>query len=831
MKKFILLFIIFVSVLHLDAQTIVQGTIKDVTTNEPLIGAFVTIKGTKLGAVSDLNGNFQIIAPSSSEPKKMFILVNHLGYYDGLEVMEILPIDDGETIIRNFELEPDPLTLKDVMVTANRVEEELQDVPVAATVLDAKNLEVRTVSTAEEAFEIVPNLILGGFLPGRPSISLRGLASDFTNAGIENSVGLYIDDVFQSRSFNFNNTLMDVERVEVLRGPQGTLFGKNTIGGLLHIISEKPKFGNFASVELSGGNFRFLQARGKVNAELVPNKLALRVAGAYRKRDGWMQEPNPQINDENGVDFYGGRIGLLYQPKENVEVILRGYYSEDNKADFTVDYKTPDSGFDRIPIGADEVSPDDRAVTYNETSHNFEREDFGGSANVNWDLKDGIHKVSSVTSYSDNHTIFTRDFDASLSNAALLTREADVSSFTQELRISTPRENRKFFYVGGLFFLTDKVTNRDSLALGGDMANVWKLVLQNPDLPFDETNYFEYTNINSEITSTSYAAFLNTSFEVSDRIRINAGGRYTYEEKEIQFTAEPFSPFGLMALLISAPVASKENPLLRTNSQGSFSGNIGLDFKTTDKTLLYVNFSRGFKGAGFNIGFSSEQDPDKQAFLFKPEFVNNYEFGIKLKQGNRFLFNAAAFVTDFKDKQEAVAAGTSLFVSNAKAVQGQGFEAEFTGIWNKFFKTEASIGILNLEYTDFPFPDPFNSADTINLSGNKALKAPNFTFKFSPEFHANVGKELKLLVRGDYNFVGKTYNDIYNTESLARQPRGLVNARLTVSTKDEKFAISLWGKNLTNETFYQHGWSFIFGDLVSVNPPRMIGMELRMNFY
>lgn len=111
------------------------------------------------------------------------------------------------------------------------------------------------------------------------------------------------------------------------------------------------------------------------------------------------------------------------------------------------------------------------------------------------------------------------------------------------------------------------------------------------------------------------------------------------------------------------------------------------------------------------------------------------------------------------------------------------------------------------------------------------MKAPNFTFKLSPELRINVGKELKLLVRVDYNFVDKTYNDIYNTESFARQPTGLINSRVTVSTKDEKFAISLWGKNLTNELYYQHGWSFIFGDLVSVNPPRMMGMELRMNFY
>ena len=216
--------------------------------------------------------------------------------------------------------------------------------------------------------------------------------------------------------------------------------------------------------------------------------------------------------------------------------------------------------------------------------------------------------------------------------------------------------------------------------------------------------------------------------------------------------------------------------------------------------------------------------------MFDPEFINNYEVGLKLRANNRFQFNAAAFVTDFKNKQEVVSAGSSIFVSNAETVQGQGFEAEFTGIWTSFFKTEVALGALNMKYQDFPFINPF-TFEPVNLSGNRSYKAPDFTLKIAPEIYKPLGPELKMLLRFDYNFVGRTYNDIYNTESLARRATGILNARLNLSTTNERFSLGLWARNLTNVTYIQHGWSFVFGDHVSINPPRMVGIELRANFY
>lgn len=844
MKKYYILLLLVLPT-FLSAQTIIQGTVRDLTNNEPLIGAFVQLKGTNHIAVSDEKGGYYIITPAPSQPVKQILIVSHVGYEDKFEVIEVLPIDDGETIFKDFELEPDPLTLKDVTVTANKVEEELQDVPIAATVLDSENLAKRNVADTEEAFRSVPNLVTDAYLPSRSTFSLRGLASDFTNIGVENSVGLYIDDIFYSRSFSFNQSLMDIQRVEVLRGPQGTLFGKNTVGGVLHVISEKPKFGNFGSIELNAGNFQYFQARGKVNVELVPEKVALRVSGAYRKRDGWLLERNEKVGDENGLLFYGGRAALLYKVNENIDINITGNYTTDKKADFTIDYKVPDDSLNRLSILPSELDHLDRKVNQNEEDVFFNRETYGVSGKVKMKLGD-IHTLSSITAYNSANSAFLRDFDASTVDGGAFGKDSGIETFSQELRISTPRENRKFFYIAGLYYLTEKITNSDTLAAKSGIAPVWEGIYASQGLTLDlPEDYIETARNGSVINSTSYAAYIGTSYEITNRIRFNGGLRYTYETKEIDYWQRcsfctPLLPPGFPVTgsafmdFVAPPVASEGAPLKKDTTNSVLTYNFGMDFKTTDNALLYINFSRGFKASGFNVGLAPSANFERVALLFEPEFINSYEIGLKLRSNNRFQFNAAAFVTDFRNKQEVVAAGSRISVENANSVQGQGLELEFTGIWNQFFRTEAALGALNLKYQDFPFDDPNDLTppfDQINLSGNRAFKAPDVTFKFAPELHTKIGHELKLMLRADVNYVGKIYNDIFNTESLARQPSTILNARLQISTKHERFSLALWGKNLTEETYIQHAWTFVFGDHVAVNHPRMIGVELRANFY
>lgn len=825
--KRLLLLLLAIMPFTLIGQNLIQGTVTDARNNEILVGAIVTCKDLKTTISTNASGGFALLSPASSKKKYHIITIRYIGYKPKSKAVEISPFDADKTVILDFELEPDPLVIQDVTVTANKVEEQLQDVPIAATVVDRISLRRRTVADTEEAFAMIPNLVTDSYLPSRSTFSLRGLSSDFENLGIENAVGLYIDDVFYSRSYNFNQSLMDIERVEVLRGPQGTLFGKNTIGGVLHVISEKPKMDNFTSVEFNAGNFNYLQARVKGNMELVPDKMAIRVTGAYRKRDGWMLEKNPEVADQNGVLFFGGRAAWLYKPSDKLEISVKGTFSRDDQADFTVDYKLPDNGISPLGLDSTLTNPYDRILEQNEEEVYFERRNRALVGRMDLKVSPQL-TLTSISSYTRSNGSYLRDFDASPVPAAVFGKKTDLSSLGQEIRVATPREGRKLFFIGGMFFQRETIDIQDTLVAREAMAPIFGALAGTPGL--DIPGYIETSNNTSIITSSSLAAFTSSSLEVTDRVRINAGLRYTIESKDIDYWQTCNCPVGLLAGIVSPTIGTKDEPIRRGVNVGVFSGNVGADFKTADDMLLYINLSRGFKGAGFNAGLSPDADPEKAAFVFDPEYINSYEFGFKVKSGNRFTFNAAAFITDFQNKQETVAAGNSILVRNAESVQGQGVEAEFVGIWNKFLKTEIALGALNLKYTNFPFVDPF-TFEEVNLSGNRALKAPDFTFKFSPEIHSSLGRELKFLLRLDFNYVGKAYNDIYNTEGLARNGAGLLNGRLSISSKNERFGVAIWGKNITNTTYVQHGWSFIFGDQISINPPRMLGVEFRANIY
>ncbi|MFK7936117.1 MAG: TonB-dependent receptor [Saprospiraceae bacterium] len=805
----------------LSAQFTFLGTIKNAKTKVALDGVTVQLLSHKVEEITDDNGYFDIKLPAiASDTARLVVVIQHLGFEPLREIIPITRSDNNDLVLREYELKPEAVELEDVIVTANRVEENLQDVPTAVTSINAKELENRSIVNTVEALESVPNLITDAYLPSQPTFSLRGLASNFDNNGIENSVGLYINDVFYSRSFSFNSTLMDIDRIEVLRGPQGTLFGKNTVGGVLHIITEKPKMGNFGALELSTGNYNLLQARGKANVMLVKDKLALRVAGALRKRDGWMLEENPELQDVNGTLFYGGRASLLFQPKDDFKINITAHVGQDDRAEFTTDFQP--ASFDRR-LDYDEADPLDRRSSRNELDESFNRTVVGLNGKVEWAL-DSVHTLTSVTGYNYSKTESFRDFDVTPIPAAIFAKNTDLNTFSQEIRISTPRENRKLFYVGGLYYLQESIAARDSIALQEDFAPVWQRQFGLPVSPIP--GYFEYVSPNSQVESTSMAAYLSGSLEVSERVRVNAGLRYTNEKKTLDFFQNVGSDFGLIELAVSQ-VGSAEQPLEREVIDKVWSYNIGMDFKTTEKMLIYANYSRGFKGAGFNTEFA----PDSLGgtLVFRPEFINNYEFGIKYQFSDTYRVNTSAFITDYKDKQETAPGGSAYRVANAESAEGLGLESELTAKYSSGFQMATSFGYLYLRYLSFPFSD--RNGQPINLTGNRLYKAPEFTFRAAPAYSLYLNSEISLFMQAEYNYVSKAFNDIYNTEALARQGAGIVNARLAFSIQQERYTIALWGKNLTDATFFQHAWEFNFGSHVALNPPRTLGVEFRVNFY
>jgi len=368
----------------LEAQTILRGQVTDDADGEALVGVQVFADGTPAFTETDERGNYELQIPYKKDQVYQLVRFQYLGYAEYSDFYRVTPDAKLFESEEDIKLTSQAVKIEDVIVTANKVEEEMQDVPIAISVVDALEIEQKTASSVAEAFFAIPNLLTESYVPGSFSFSLRGLNSDFSNPGIENAVGLYIDEVYFSRAYHFNSSLMDIERVEVLRGPQGTLFGKNTIGGVLHVLTESPKMGNSGALELSGGNYSLLQLRGKGNLMLAKDKLAIRFTGAYRKRDGWLLiENNDRAKAANKTQFYGGRLSLLYKPSDKLKITIKGTKSEDLKAENPLDYMPRIFGPAFPTVDND---PLNRRSSPNFQDPKYTRSIIGGSAKLEYQL-------------------------------------------------------------------------------------------------------------------------------------------------------------------------------------------------------------------------------------------------------------------------------------------------------------------------------------------------------------------------------------------------------------------------------------------------------------
>jgi len=814
------LFLITVSLCYLNSvtfaqnsPTIVQGRVSRITTGEPLSGASVFIKGTNRGVVTDVNGRYRLTVNERST-----LVVRFMGFRE-IEA-DILPL--GRRLERNFALTSNDTQLADVVVAANRVDEYLQKVPVAASVVGRRDLEHRSVYNTMEALNNTPNLITDSWLNSQVSFSIRGLSTVFDNAGFESTVALYIDDVYFSRSFAFNQTLMDIDRVEVLRGPQGTLFGKNTIGGVIHVISEQPEMANNGQIELNYGNYNFRQMRAKLNQQLIKNKLAVRLTGAVSLRNGYITDKVPAIEAVNKTGFYGLRGSVLYTPKENLTFTFRGYYGRDQNAENTFVYASKP---DYNPVG---LNADEKQTTHQNLPNTFGRKQYGGV--VKAEIKLGRNTLTNVTAYNQSNDDYFGDNDVSAADVSRWGRAQGLKTFSQEIRINSPRD-QPFAYVGGLYFLSEQISALDTFTLEKGFLPVAKTLL-GTDFPLigNRFNSEGYTT-RSAIKSQSIAGFFSGSYELTKKLRLNGGIRLTVENRRLQYKQQvrrqlvDSLPIGFIDLY-ATDVNAAGKPIERKANNTAVSYDLGLDYRFTPTLMAYSKFVKGFKGAGFNTSVTT--DPEGGGLVFRPEYVTNYELGVKAKVSERIQINGAAFYINYKDKQELLDQGTRVRVANAPLTRGWGTELEFSGMLKRF-RLDASIGYLNLHYIDFPFGED-EAGNPVNYAGNQLLKAPNVTFSLAPEYYFILTDKLRLYTSLNINHTGKAYNDIANSEIIARQPATIYNGRVALVPGNGKWSIALWGKNLTNQFFIQHGWEYDWGDQISWSRPRYFGLEVYLNF-
>ncbi len=706
--------------------------------------------------------------------------------------------------------------LEEITVTAQRRAENLQDVPFAISALSESTIEKADIHDLTDIATRVPGLTFSPFSPGQNIVSLRGASSNDDGAGTDNSVALFVDDVYLGRVSNINPEMFDIERIEVLRGPQGTLYGKNTIGGAINVVSSKPNTEEFeGKFRVNLGNFNRFDAAGLLSGPLS-DRWAGKLSVSSRNRDGWVNNVflNKKQKDDQAL---GVRAQLLYS-------------GDDFEALFSADFNTLDvEDMARIPINTGD--PNDPAFWASNVPGSYaelcagrgadcsagpvdgfaEREAFGVSAKLTWSLPLG--ELLSITAYRESEADWNMDSTgtpASPLPAALFGQINDdildnTEQFSQEFRWLANVGDR-FSYVAGFWFLTEETDRTecfDNDPVDSDCT---------PDADGGLTDWYNQVN-----ETTSYAVFGQFDWDFADRWRLTVGGRYSFEEKDIANQA------------IAGDFVVINQTFANTVSEdwSSFTPKVSLAYQASDATNVYATVAKGFKSGGFAAapqGIEFTEPLDQEEAL-------NYEVGLKSDLTDSFRLNAALFYTEYEDLQiqtfgplSAGAAFGTFQTFNAGDAEITGLELEATWSVTDRLLLSGFYGLQDSEFksTNIPgtaFPDQ---------SGQDLIRTPENKYSLNATYVAPLQSGAELTFDLSYRYTDDQRGEL---EPWAIQPEfDVVDARLSWTSANGGAEIAVWGKNLGDEEYVTHLYTIASSVVAVFGDPRMYGVSATFQF-
>lgn len=749
------------------------------------------------------------------------------------------------------------VSLEEIVVTAQKREESLQDTPVAVSAFTATAIENKGIENISEVADFTPNLIFDTTSPvsGLSSgavVFIRGIGNTDFSLTTDPGVGTYVDGVYMSRSAGGVLDVLDVERIEVLRGPQGTLFGRNTIGGAISITSRKPADELQGKIALSVGNFDRQDVRASIDIPLG-DTLRSTFAISSKNRDGYVDRVlvGDELGDEDKLSFRGA---VVFEPSDALDFQLSFDQTKINEqsAGSTLAGFTPGAGTigyslaiapvaagtdptPSIVAGLTELS---QYITDGEDDISFGTGPTGTKLDIN-----GVSLVSSyhadsfdlkyTVAYRETDGEFNRDPDNSpVAITHTLNPDYEHEQTSHELQITGSAFDDNLKYVGGLYYFEEEGTD-----------NVFVPVFLPGDTPPGSGAFnfgFPATISNyADVDNTSEAAYLQLTWSINDTFSVTGGIRHTRDEKGFAYTQYigadadgnplpvPFSAVNEDGVLTTGLI-----PLVG-NGSGSTSDTfeettykLGLDAKLSDGTLLYYSFSQGFKSGGFVLRYV-EAVPDIRTF--EPELVDSHEIGVKW-QGfdDRVRINAAVFYTDYEEVQ--VTFFDSLggpVTANAGTVEIKGLELELTALLTDNLLLDLGYGYTDAEY------DEINSITGLSLTIDESAKLVN-----TPENSFNLGLEYtlpldenELAFRVDYSYTDDMFNDSQNSPFLFQDAYDIWNASIRYSA-GELIDVIAFVENLTDERYIESGDSnFGLGfHEANYNRPREYGVTVRYRF-
>lgn len=728
----------------------------------------------------------------------------------------------------------------DIVVTAQRREQNLQDVPVAVTAFSGDTIADLGIRSSADIAGVMPNLEIG--LPGgegnQPLIYIRGVGLADTNSNNAGPNGVYVDEVYVSSPGAQTFQLFDLDRVEVLKGPQGTLYGRNATGGAINFITAKPGKDFQARASLSYGSFDTITGEAAIGGP-ISDHARFRISGTGTHSNGYVHNLLTGRR-ENGQGSFALRGQLALDIADNVDALISvhgGRVDVRSPQYRSLGLLDPATGF-TTPCAPDAIMANQCGNVFGYVSPegfydgNYSRSDrlvvknWGTSVRLGWDL--GPVTLTSISAYDRNDKLHREDTDASPNSILDIDYGVRSESFTQELRLSGSGGGLN--WVAGVYYLGETLKQNQTADLFAELraltpdggADTGGATTGGAPVLFSRT-------LNRQTTDAA-SIFGQIEIELMPALRATIGGRYNYERKRFTAAAQLEDD-----VIDGTPIPGGVLPLYAFNNRKSFknaSFKVGLDYDITEDVMTYVSVSTGFKSGGFNGGFLSFDPAEAavQAQPFEEETLTAYEVGLKSTLLDRRLrFNAAAFYYDYKDLQLYTLINTGAIpltlLDNAANATIYGAEFELIAKPADRLDVTLNLGLLDTEIKDF------TSAGT-DFSGNRLALSPTVTFSGIANYEIPVSDGIALAFQPSVSYRSSQFFSADNSPLLEQKGYWLVGGRIALKDEDERWEVALFGRNLTRKKYINYAVDLSdFGFIEQFRgEPRMFGVELRAQY-
>ena len=679
--------------------------------------------------------------------------------------------------------------LDTVLVTAQKKTELLQKIPLAVSSFNSKQVNAYRIWNIKDISGVIPNVYSADPGDGRDVTAIRGIAT----TSYDPSTAVYIDGVNQFNLDTYIPNLFDVERIEILRGPQGSLYGRNAMGGVINIITKQPTNNTSGSAELNWGNYGQKRMNLNIKTPIIKDKLFVGASGLFDAREGFYQNEYNQLPYDRQRAISGNYFLKYIINKQWSITFNTKHRNQENKGAFPLVFGVEEA-FDNpfvlnqnaTTIMKDKTLNSSMSILYNGTKYQF----------------------SAQTAYQKNYRYYTNPIDGDFSPIDAITVVNNygkdwnqISAWTQDLKLNSIG-NQPLKWTIGAYLFSQNAPTKQGTHFGAD---AYLMGIENSNFTLINTTNSKRKGI---------ALYGQATFSLSEKLNLTAGIRNDFEQIEQSVN-------GSLMMDENKAIYETQALISRTTDFGALSPKLGLDYNISATQMAFVNYSKGFRAGGLS---PLSSDPSQPPLIrYKPEYSNNIELGLKNTLfNNHARLNLTVFYTRLVDAQvpTLILPDAITIIQNRGKLNSKGIELEFTAQANEHLSIDYNAGMTNAKFETLEIAQNGNANI---LNGNKQIFTPDLVSNLALQYDQKFNKNISVFVRTEWKYIGTTYFDLAN--SIQQSPYNIINASLGVHMGDVQ--IKFWTRNLTNQKYISYAYDF---GAVHLGDPATSGLSIAIKF-